>query len=128
MADISRNNEGKTGYGNPPIGSRFTVGNPGRPKGSRNKLGEAFIDALQDDFAEHGPAVIEAVRVDKPDQYLKVIASVIPKEINHTVEDYGSLSDDDLHARFLVAVARLNRGKDDARGDRAQAEQKLLPH
>ena len=29
-------------------------GNPGgRPKGSRNKLGEAFVQALADDFSEH---------------------------------------------------------------------------
>jgi hypothetical protein len=30
-------------------------GNPaGRPKGARNKLGEAFLDALYDDFKVHG--------------------------------------------------------------------------
>ena len=30
-------------------------GNPaGRPKGSRNRLGQAFLDALQADFEEHG--------------------------------------------------------------------------
>ncbi len=35
-------------------------GNPaGRPKGSRNKLGEAFIEALHDDFNEHGIAAIQ---------------------------------------------------------------------
>jgi hypothetical protein len=31
------------------------------PRGSRNKLGE--------DFAKHGPAVIEKVRTNKPDTY-----------------------------------------------------------
>ena len=34
-------------------------GNPkGRPVGARSKLGEAFLEALQDDFATHGAAVI----------------------------------------------------------------------
>jgi hypothetical protein len=34
-------------------------GNPaGRPKGSRNKLGQAFLDALQADFEQHGVAAI----------------------------------------------------------------------
>ncbi len=50
-------------------------GNPaGRQKGSRNKLGEAFVEALHDDFAKYGVAAIETVRDEKPDQYLKVIA------------------------------------------------------
>ncbi|MBO9580319.1 MAG: hypothetical protein J7498_05460 [Sphingobium sp.] len=58
------------------------VRNPhGRPKGSRHKLGEDFLKALQADFAQHGKRVIEDVREEKPDVYLKVIASVLPKEI-----------------------------------------------
>jgi len=57
-------------------------GNPaGRPKGVRNKLGEAFVKALHDDFHKHGIAAVERVRDEKPDQYLKVIASLLPKEI-----------------------------------------------
>ncbi len=54
---------------------------PGRPKGSRNKLGEAFIHAMYEDFQEHGADTIIAVREGKPDQYLKVVASILPKEI-----------------------------------------------
>ena len=57
-------------------------GNPkGRPKGSRNKLSEEFLAALLADFQDHGPEVIQAVRVEKPDQYLKVIAAVLPREM-----------------------------------------------
>lgn len=69
--------------------TRFKPGNPGRPKGARNKLGEAFIKAMLDDFNEHGVAAVETVRIEKPDQYLKVIASILPKEI--TGEDGGPL-------------------------------------
>lgn len=58
------------------------TGNPkGRPKGARSKLGEAFLEKLLDDFNQHGSVVIETVRVEKPDQYLKVVASILPKEI-----------------------------------------------
>lgn len=57
-------------------------GNPkGRPKGSRNKLSEEFVAALLADFQDHGAEVIQAVRADKPDQYLKVIAAVLPREM-----------------------------------------------
>lgn len=63
---------------------RFVTGNigGGRPKGARAKLGEAFLQAMQADFAQHGIAAVEAVRTEKPDQYLKVIASMLPKEID----------------------------------------------
>ena len=58
-------------------------GNPaGRPKGARSKLGEDFLKALQADFAQHGAEAIEKVRKEKPDQYLKVVASILPKEID----------------------------------------------
>lgn len=64
-------------------------GNGGRPKGARAKLGEAFIKALFEDFNENGVDAIAQVRDEKPDQYLKVIASLMPKEI--TGEDGGPL-------------------------------------
>lgn len=61
-------------------------GNPaGRPKGSRNKLGEAFLKKLEQDFKRHGEEVIEAVRLEKPDVYLKVVAQIVPKQMTHTV-------------------------------------------
>lgn len=80
---------------------------PGRPKGARNKLGEAFIQALHDDFNEHGVAAIQTVRAEKPDQYLKVIASLLPKDVNLNINDqFGEMSDDELikHIRELDAA------------------------
>ena len=62
--------------------TRFKPGNPGRPKGARHKLSENFVKALAADFEQHGSAAIVSVREEKPDQYLKVIASIIPKEID----------------------------------------------
>ena len=100
---------------------QFKPGNPGRPKGSRNKLGEAFIQALHDDFQEHGVATIAEVREQRPDQYLKVVAAVIPQEVHHRVEDYDDLSDDDLRDEFLRAAGAIQtrieaRGGDTAAG------------
>ncbi|CAB4157790.1 hypothetical protein UFOVP679_45 [uncultured Caudovirales phage] len=84
----------------PPVEHRFKPGNPGRPKGSRNKLGEAFLEALHDDFNTHGVAAIVQVREEKPDQYLKVIASILPKELNVNVNDTDAMSDDELISRL----------------------------
>ena len=84
-------------------------GNPaGRPKGSRNKLGEAFIQAMHADFVEHGAAVIETVRREKPDQYLKVVASILPKELNVNVTN--DLSDEQLDQRIRQLASLFEVG------------------
>lgn len=82
-------------------------GNPaGKPKGSRNKLGEEFIAKLHEDFQEHGVDAIIAVRTEKPDAYLKVIASLLPKELKITTE--SDLTDEQLIERMrqLDAIIR----------------------
>jgi hypothetical protein len=80
---------------------------PGRPKGSRNKLGEAFLEALHDDFKEHGVKAIADVRKDKPDQYLKVIASTLPKELNLKVSELDELTDDQIQRQLAAGLAAL---------------------
>jgi DNA-directed RNA polymerase len=88
---------------------RFITGNigGGRTKGARNKLGEAFVADLLADWEENGAAVIEAVRTDKPDQYLKVVASILPKELNVKVSELDELSDEQLERQLASIVAQL---------------------
>jgi hypothetical protein len=59
----------------------FAAGNSGRPKGSRNKLGEAFIKAMMEDFEKHGVATITLARMEDPLGYVKVVAGLLPKEL-----------------------------------------------
>ena len=62
-------------------------GNPaGRPKGARHKLGEAFLLALQESFVTGGKEAIAEVMENKPNQYLKVVASILPKELELSEE------------------------------------------
>ena len=100
-----------------PEGKRFQPGNPGRPKGSRNRLGEAFVQALHDDFQQHGIATIEKVRSERPHEYLKVVASLLPKQLEIKESDFDSFSDDEL-AAFVVAarsaLARVEAGGSNA--------------
>ncbi|CAA2139573.1 DUF5681 domain-containing protein [Hyphomicrobium sp. ghe19] len=88
----------------------------GRPKGSRNKLEEAFLKALYEDFKAGGVAAITACRADKPDVYLNVIAKVLPKQVD--VKADSSVADlaDGLHAvaEFLSAFAEEGSGPDHA--------------
>ena len=61
-------------------------GNPGgRPKGSRNRLSEDFIRAFADDFEVYGAAVIEEVRRERPSDYLKICASLLPNDLEVTL-------------------------------------------
>lgn len=99
-----------------PEGRRFQPGNPGRPKGSRNKLGEQFVRALQKDFEAHGEQVIETVRMEKPDQYLKVVASLLPKQVEIKEGAFDGVSDEQLAA--LVAAARSALGFAEGSGER----------
>jgi hypothetical protein len=91
-------------------------GNPaGRPKGSRNKLGEDFLRALHDNFQEHGVATIETVRTERPHEYLKVVASLLPKQIEVKEGAFDGIGDEELAA--LVAAARSALGvSDEGRG------------
>lgn len=109
-----------------------SIGIGGRPVGARNKLGEAFIAALHDDFAEHGVAAIQTVRSEKPDQYLKVIASLLPKDVNLNVNNEIELTDDELRERIRSladAIAPfLGAGAGAAdKGDETQAGTTVAP-
>lgn len=77
-----------------PRGKPFTKGvsgNPaGRPKGSRNKISEAFIHAMAEDFDAYGVDAIRRVREDKPDVYLRIVADLVPKELD--VKHDGSIA------------------------------------
>lgn len=82
-------------------------GNPkGRERGSRNKLGEDFIDRLHAHWRENGDVAIEEVFENDKVAYLKVIASVIPKEVIHTPGGYDDLSDDELGRLFIELALR----------------------
>lgn len=58
------------------------------------------------DFKEHGVAAIQEVRESRPQDYLKVVASILPKELHVNTTALGDMSDDELTAT-LVALRDL---------------------
>ena len=74
-------------------------GNGGRRRGSRNLLAQAFIDALHDDFSQNGVSAIEIVRRTKPDVYVRVVAAILPRELDVALSINHSLSEE--YARAL---------------------------
>lgn len=58
-------------------------GNPkGRPKGSRNKLSEAFVSDLYQLWQEGGVALMRAAAMKSPVAMVQVVASLVPKDFN----------------------------------------------
>jgi hypothetical protein len=80
-------------------------GNPaGRPKGARNKLSEEFIDALHASWQEHGRSAIEEMQKTKPGEYVKLVASLVPKDFNLNTPggEFDHLTDEQLVRRLKV--------------------------
>ena len=78
------------------------VANPrGRHTHRRNKLTDRLIKALDDDFRENGAGAVASCRIEHPEQYLAIVARLLPKEteINLNV----GLSD-----RFINAIRQAN--------------------
>lgn len=104
-------NTGENGRDNK---GRFGPGNPGKPKGSRHALGEAFVKALHDDFEKHGVGTLARVREERPQDYMKVVASLLPKEFK--IETTSDLTDEQLDARIRQLATALEIGISDASG------------
>jgi hypothetical protein len=56
-------------------------GGPGRPKSSRNRLANGFLDELNRQFQEHGAEAIAKVRQRSPEVFCKLIANLLPREL-----------------------------------------------
>lgn len=101
-------------------------GNPaGRPKGSRAKLAEAFLADVQMHWLVHGTDVIERVARDDPSTYLRVVAGILPKELNVTVSVLDSMSDEDLMT--LLQGLRERRRQAQAKVIEGQVDTHALP-
>lgn len=108
---------------------RFLPGNnggPGRPKGSRNKLGEAFIQDFYADWEDHGADAIRTMREERPHEYVKVAASLLPKEFK--IETVSELSDDQLNARIRQLADIIEIGVVDAADGGEAAEGSATAH
>ena len=100
-------------------------GNPaGRPKGARNKLSEAFVADVYENWLANGAGTLEQVRVDKPDVYVRVVASILPQQLNVTVNDLDELSDEQLDQRInaLARALKLEIGVCQSAGGEGQAQ------
>jgi len=65
--------------------TQFKPGNqrgPGRPKGSKNKISEDFLKTFHEVWLEKGEAALLRMVEERPAEFVKVAASLIPKDFN----------------------------------------------
>lgn len=74
-------------------------GNPkGRPKGAKSKLTESFWQDMADVWAIGGRMAVEAALLTDPVAFVKIAATLMPKETEVTLRTLtaSQLSDDEL--------------------------------
>ncbi|RAZ90416.1 hypothetical protein DPM33_12885 [Mesorhizobium hawassense] len=115
MADeskaVRRMPAGAKRAGRKPKAPRVEAAPPARPKRARKTLVDDFAAALRADFRAHGAGVIAAVRAEKPDQYLKVVLTLLPKDFSENLDadknNLEQLSDEEIRSRIRGLEASL---------------------
>ena len=85
-------------------------------QGPTERLGEAFLAALHEDFEKHGAATVQKVREERPHEYLKIIAGILPKELSVNTSRLDELSDHEL-AAGIAALESIIAAQVNADGD-----------
>jgi hypothetical protein len=96
-------------------------GNPGgRPAGARNRIQGNFLNRLAEDFDNHGKRAIEAAREEDPMGYVKMIASLLPKQVE-PAKALEELTDDQLTAGIDFLRSQLAGRALEGSGDAQEA-------
>jgi hypothetical protein len=87
---------------------RFQTGNigGGRPRGSRNKLGEAFIRDVEAIWNERGAVVLRECAESDPAAFCRIVAGLLPRDVDISV--VHSVDPRDFANRFQAALALLD--------------------
>lgn len=111
--------------------TQFQKGNKlgGRPKGSRSAFAETFLKDFLADWENHGVDAIVACREQDPVAYIKVAASLLPKELNikdgqATLDRMLEKLDDTQLDKLIDGLIALGAGDDAATSDDPQVAPK----
>jgi hypothetical protein len=77
-------------------GNNYSNGKGGRPLGSRTKLCKRLLEDLFADWQEGGQAAIKMMRMERPAEYVRVMCSILPKEMLFETGSVSELADDEL--------------------------------
>ena len=79
----------------------------GRAKGAKNRLSHAFLMALAEDFEQHGVETMKIARIEKPVEYIRIVAGLMPKEFEIIDSRLTDLSDEELDVFIAKLRAQL---------------------
>jgi len=92
------------------MGKPFVKGDPraGRNPGSRVRLTNSFLNDVLDAWEEGGKDALKIFRIENPDRFCGMVASLVPREfmIESALSD---LPDDEIE--LLIAEIRERRAK-----------------
>lgn len=71
---------------------------------------ETFLSELQASWARHGAATIDKVRNDRPHDYLRLVASSLPKQMDEKADAIDAMSDDEIAEELRRVLDRLGAG------------------
>ena len=95
---------------------------PFDPSGLRGTLGERLLRALAQDFERHGSRAVGLLRRERRQDYLKLIAALLPREFRIRNVELPDMTDDEL-ARTLAAVKAMIAWQD---GQGAAASEQVM--
>ena len=87
-------------------GNNYSNGTGCRPLGSRNKLCKRLLEDLFADWQEGGQAAIKMMRIERPAEYVRVMCSILPKEMLFETGSVSELADDELDAMITMLRER----------------------
>jgi hypothetical protein len=80
----------------------------GRPPGSRNKLSEAFLRDMLAAWEQRGAKAIEKFLDERPHEFVKLVATILPGHFNLRVNEFDELTDEQLRLQFDALVAAVS--------------------
>ena|SRR5215472_6092340 len=86
----------------------------GRKRGTPNKFSRAFLADVAEKWQAHGASVLEEVRRDDPATFLRVCASLVPREILLTTQSatpVSQMSETELQALIVEDITGVERLK-----------------
>ena len=110
---MSKNKSHSNGLaGRDPESGRFLAGNhasPGRKIGSRVKLSDDFLRDLHKQWEKSGSEALARVATEFPAVFVKVVASILPKQLDETLNvNIGLFQQvEDFNSAYKLALTHI---------------------
>jgi hypothetical protein len=78
-----------------------------RTTGAVRSIPPALVDALINDWEEHGAAAFERLRKWKPDRYVQLVSTLAPAMLASRESDVAAMSDEEIVAEITAIHDKL---------------------